>query len=123
MYSLKGIVKVLGDVQQISPTFKKREIVLTDNSSQYPQHVSFQLTQDKVDLANGVNVGEEVTVNFNLRGREWTSPKDGQVRYFNSLDIWKLEQESASMAPPANQAPPVTEESFMDAGESDDLPF
>ena len=36
------------------------------------------------------SAGEEVKITFNLRGREWTSPK-GEVRYFNSLDIWKIE--------------------------------
>ena len=102
MYSIKGIVKVVGEVNQISDKFKKRDIVITDNSSKYPQDVSFQLTQDKVDLANSLSVGSEITANFNLRGREWTSPK-GEVKYFNTLEIWKVETSTQNDAPVDNQ--------------------
>ena len=91
MYSLTGAVKVKKETQQISEKFKKREFVVTDNSGQYPQDILFQLTQDKTSLLDSVNEGEEITVNFFLRGREWTSPQ-GEVRYFNSLDVWKIDK-------------------------------
>ena len=29
-------------------------------------------------------------IEFSLRGREWRSPS-GDVKYFNSLDVWKIE--------------------------------
>jgi len=34
-------------------------------------------------------------VTFNLRGREWRNPQ-GEVKYFNSLDVWKLEAARAN---------------------------
>ena len=37
MYTLKGEIKVINDVQQISDSFKKREFVVLDASGQYPQ--------------------------------------------------------------------------------------
>ncbi len=122
MYTLTGIVKVKKDTQQISERFQKREFVITDASGQYPQDILFQLTQDKCILLDNVTEGEEVTVNFFLRGREWTSPQ-GEVRYFNSLDVWKLEKSAAAgnameTAPAATTEPITTEE---DA--DDDLPF
>src|ERR1700741_1878083 len=85
-----GILKVKMDMVQVSEKFKKREFVITDNSSQYPQHISFQLTQDKCGLIDQYKVGDELKVHFNLRGREWTSPK-GEVRYFNTLEAWRIE--------------------------------
>ena len=57
---ITGILKVKGQTQQVSEKFKKREIVVTDNSSQYPQHISFQLTQDKCSIIDNYNVGEEI---------------------------------------------------------------
>ena len=30
-------------------------------------------------------------VQFNLRGREWSNPQ-GEVKYFNTLDAWKIEK-------------------------------
>lgn len=90
-----GIIKAKFDTVQVSEKFKKREFVLTiEPSSPYPQHVSFQLVQDKVSLIDNYNVGEEVKVFFNLKGREWTSPQ-GETKYFNTIDAWKLEKMGA----------------------------
>jgi hypothetical protein len=117
MFSLKGTLKVIGEEQIISEKFKKREFVLEDNSGQYPQVISFQLAQDKVSLIDGYALGNEVTIYFNLRGREWTSPKDGQVRYFNTLDAWKIEG-SAAAAPQS-----IPQAANLGSSEEDDLPF
>jgi hypothetical protein len=67
-------------------------------------------------LLDGYQVGGEISVNFNLRGREWTSPQ-GDVRYFNSLEVWRLEAAAAAAPAPAD-IPPA-----MEAGSADDLPF
>ena len=40
MYELKGSVKVVSETAVISDKFKKREFVITDDSSQYPQGYS-----------------------------------------------------------------------------------
>lgn len=93
MLNVKGKLKVKGDEVQVSDKFRKREFVVTiDASSAYPQHVQFQLVQDKCSLIDGFQIEEEISVSFNLRGREWT--KDNQVKYFNSLDAWKIERVS-----------------------------
>ena len=112
MYTLKGELKVIGDIEQVSDSFKKREFVVLDASGQYPQTISFQAVQDRTDLLNNLKVGDSVDVTFFLRGREWTNPKDGAVKYFNSLDAWKIEKLGTS-APSTDNA--ETEES--------DLPF
>jgi hypothetical protein len=85
-----GVIKLIGDTQVVSDKFRKREFVLTtEASSQYPQHIPFQLVQDKVELINNFHVGEEVKVQFNLRGREWNGNEG--VKYFVSLEIWRIE--------------------------------
>ena len=117
MYTLKGELKVIGDVQQISDSFKKREFVVVDASGQYAQTIMFQAVQDRVDLLNNFKIGDNVEVTFFLRGREWTNPKDGAVRYFNSLDAWKVEPLGGGSATTADNA-----ETFVAEGD-DDLPF
>ena len=127
MYNLNGVLKVINDTQVVSDRFKKREVVITDNSGQYPQDISFQLTQEKTDAVNDMKVNDAVQVSFFLRGREWTSPQ-GEVKYFNSLDIWSIKKmEGAGPATTMGaQEPPMrtTEEvqSFT-SSEDDDLPF
>jgi len=118
MFQFKGILKVKGDVQQVSEKFKKRDLVITDNSSQYPQHCLFQLTQERTDLLNDVNEGDILTAHFNLRGREWTSPQN-EVKYFNSLEVWRIEKESNVAAVPQN----IPSASEVSSDEEDDLPF
>lgn len=87
---ITGTLKAKGKTEQVSEKFRKRDFVITDNSSQYPQHITFQLTQDKCDLLDKAQVGDEMKVYFNLRGREWVS-KEGEVKHFNTLEAWKIE--------------------------------
>ena len=61
-----GRVKVINPVQQVSASFKKREVVVTTDE-QYPQHISIEFQQDKTDLLNSYAVGEPVKVSINLR--------------------------------------------------------
>ncbi|MEX1002202.1 MAG: DUF3127 domain-containing protein [Crocinitomicaceae bacterium] len=119
MYTLKGELKVINDVQQISDSFKKREFVVIDASGQYAQTILFQVVQDRVDLLNDFKEGDNVEVTFFLRGREWTNPKDGSIRFFNSLDAWKIEPLGSSSEKPASAD---NAETFVAEGD-DDLPF
>jgi hypothetical protein len=120
---ITGILKVKNESQQVSEKFKKREFVITDNSSQYPQHISFQLTQDKCSLLDQYNIGAEIKVHFNLRGREWTSPQ-GEIKYFNSLEAWRIEGGSAGSGNVSSSAKKEgVPETFSAATEGDDLPF
>ena len=129
MFKLTGTVKVLNPTVQVSEKFSKREFVITESSSMYPQDILFQLTQDKCSLLDGFSVNEQVEVSFNLRGREWTSPQ-GEVKYFNSLDAWRIDKAGAgsgipSSGPSAMNLAPVTAASaeMTVEKEDDDLPF
>ena len=82
MFKLTGTVKLISETQQISEKFSKREFVISETSSMYPQDILFQATQDKCSLLDSVKVQDQIEVSFNLRGREWTSPT-GEVKYFN----------------------------------------
>jgi hypothetical protein len=89
-YKLTGVIKVLNPTVQVNEKFSKKEFVVTDNSTQYPQDISFQATQDKCAMLDSFQVGQNVEVSFNLRGRCWESPS-GEEKYFNSLEAWKIE--------------------------------
>jgi hypothetical protein len=120
-----GKVKVVGAEQQVSPTFKKRELVVTTDE-QYPQSIMIEFVQDKSDLLNNVTVGENVKVSINLGGREWVNPQ-GETKYFNSIKGWRIEK-LQSEVPSAGMAPMPPAEAFAPATdfkeeEHDDLPF
>jgi len=90
-FKMKGVIKVIKPTQQVSEKFSKREFVVTDNSDdKYTQDILFELKQDKTSLLDNFMQGQEVEVSFNLKGREWTSPQ-GDVKYFNTLDAFKID--------------------------------
>jgi hypothetical protein len=131
MFKLTGTVKVLNNTVQVSEKFSKREFVVTDTSSMYPQDILFQATQDKCSLLDAIQVNEQVEVSFNLRGREWTNPQ-GEVKYFNSLEAWRIEKvgQNALQGMPQggpsamNLDPIATPSAAVNTdSEDDDLPF
>ena len=127
--NIKGRILEISDTQQVTNTFKKREFVVEyAENPQYPEFIKFELIQDKCDLLNTFKVGDELDVHFNLKGRKWTDPK-GEVKYFNSLQAWRLEAASSeatgSNPPPADSASMegLEEPGWITDNEEDDLPF
>lgn len=117
--TLTGKLKKKEGTVEISEKFKKREFVI-ETTDEYPQTILLQLTQDRVDLIESFAEGDDLSVNFNVRGREWTSPKDGSVKVFNSLEAWKIEKSSDTESSSANGG--QAEAAFETADDSD-LPF
>lgn len=86
--TITGRLHLVKPTQVVSDKFSKREFVVA-TTDQYPQFVQLELNQDKCGLLDGLQVGQEVTVDFNIRGREWQSPS-GEVKYFNTLQAWRV---------------------------------
>lgn len=121
-FEITGKVIEKFDVVQVSDKFRKREFVIenieNNNGMEFTNNIKFQLTQDRCDLVNDVNVGDEIKVNFNIRGNRWE--RDGRVNYFTNLDAWRIEKQSASQG---GDTPPFSVEDMPPAPEEDDLPF
>jgi len=121
-----GKIKAINPEQQVSASFKKRELVVT-TSEQFPQHILIEFAQDKCDLLNNYKVDQDVKVSINLRGREWVNPQ-GETKYFNSIQGWRIEKLDAQQAPPMPAAQTPSLQTFEPAAtfteeEHDDLPF
>lgn len=87
--TITGLLKKKMDTQIVSEKFKKREFILTtDHTSPYPQHLSILLTQDKCGLIDHFSEGQEITVSYNLKGREWNG--NNGVQYFNTIEAWSI---------------------------------
>jgi hypothetical protein len=123
--NIKGKILEVKDTAQVTETFRKREFVVeyADNP-QYPEFIKFELIQDRCDLLDDFQAGQEVEVHFNLKGRKWTDPQ-GEVKYFNSLQAWRIDPVSSAV-PDQGADPGATEQpAWLDAndGDDDDLPF
>jgi len=125
---VSGKIKVLGETQTFgSNGFRKREVVVTTDE-QYPQMIMVEFIQDKCDLLNNFNIGDDVKININLRGREWINP-EGVAKYFNSIQGWRIEKLTGNTAQ-STPAPVENMNAFEPADDTktteeaaDDLPF
>ena len=107
---LKGELIRIYDTKQVSEKFALREFVI-ETKEQYPQSIILQVSQDKCKVLDNYKLGDLVQVSINVRGRKWTD-KDGNDRFFNTLEVWKITNESSAHV--SVPAPAVKE---------NDLPF
>ena len=126
-YELEGQLIVKNDTVVISERFKKREFIIQQTNTGagdkvYIEQIKFQLLQNNCDALDAVNVGQDVTVHFNIKGKMWE--KDGKINYFNNLDAWKIEtnEMAQTSSGSVNQNDDLTQPLTPEA-EADDLPF
>ena len=62
--------------------------------------------------AHFCNKGQAVEVSINLKGREWENPDTKEIRYFNSIEGWRVREYKEEVTT-QDQAP----------DREDDLPF
>ncbi|MFT6783507.1 MAG: hypothetical protein ACJA1A_003447 [Saprospiraceae bacterium] len=125
--TIEGKLTEISPTQDVSASFKKREFVLEySENPQYPEYLKMELIQTNCQQLDSFKVGDEIAVSFNLKGRKWTDPK-GIVKYFNSLQAWRIETKSGTTSStPSNNAPmPAPSDEWMkeDFSSDEDLPF
>ncbi len=122
-FEINGSLIKKYDVQNVTDTFSKREFVIevvNERDSRYNDTIKFQLTQDRCSLIDNANEGDQLKITFDIKGRKWE--KNGQVNYFNNLEAWRLEVQSAENSN-EGAPPPTTEDIPQVDSEEDDLPF
>ena len=118
-FKTEGILHKIDLIQQITETFKKRNIVveICDNPI-YKEYVTFELIQeDGCKLVDDFTCGDKVEVFFSIRGREYQNKNSGEIKYFNTLRCWKISKINnlTSEEKPSSEAKSFSEE--------EDLPF
>jgi len=125
-YELTGKLVAKMETMQRSETFKTREFVVEKsediNGRTITNFIKFQCVQDKTNMPDRFNLGDDVKVYFNIKGSRWS--RDGKEGYITNLDAWKME--TIKMNTPVqtkaegtyNDIPPVSTTEQLD-----DLPF
>ena len=90
-FEIKGKIKVLFDRQDFPSGFYKRDFVITSNE-QYPQDIKFGALKERVEQLEGLSVEDEVTVKFDVKGREYNG------NYYVDLNAWRIERGASSQA-------------------------
>ena len=76
-----------------------------------------QVTQERCELLDNFAEGDEIQAFINIRGRSWTNPQ-GEVKYFNSLEAWKITNESSQSFEPYKDS--TSDKSGIDANFMED---
>jgi hypothetical protein len=115
-----GKIHNVGALRVVSGKFKSKDVVIV-TEDKFPQYITIQFTQDKTDLVNPEDIGEQVEVSINLKGREWKSPT-GEIKYFNTIEGWQINAVQSAVENKGRQAlkETIIHESNFD---NDDLPF
>ena len=115
-YDLTGKIKIIQEAKTFDSGFTKREMVVVVEDGKYPQEINIEFVQDKINLLDNLQVGQEVTVSFDIRGREYNG------RYFNNLQGWKVTPQGneSAFTPEAQSSAPAHP---SPADFDDDIPF
>ena len=114
--NVTGTILAIDETKVISDKFQKREVIVKESNGEYPQAYCVQFVQDKCAVLDAYKVGQEVSIDADLRGREWTN-KEGKLTAFNTVQGWKI---NATMGTTAE--PNTNHDTFVAEGDSD-LPF
>lgn len=117
-----GIVIAVIDKSGVSKNtgnaFKAAQVVVQEDRQNYPQVGVFDLFGEKV---NYPNVGDTVSVEFNLKGQEY------EGKWYGKINGWKVQVlQAASPAPTAYEtatADPLADSAPAAEGDGSDLPF
>lgn len=126
-FEVTGTVIEVGQIQQVSDKFRKREFVIevaeqAAGGREFIDYIKFQCVQDKCELINESFLNGHVKVSFNLKGNKWE--RDGKVNYFTNLDAWRIEKAgSDNNEVSATTPPPLLDDIPPDNEEFEDLPF
>jgi hypothetical protein len=123
-YEITGKLVAKFDIVQRTETFKTREFVIEKSEDiggrVITNYVKFQCVQDKTAMPDKFNMGDEVKVQFNIKGTKWV--KDGRENYITNLDAWRME--TVKIGQGENEAGPSNYNDIPPPSDmADDLPF
>lgn len=116
-YELTGVIKLIQETRKFDSGFTKREMVVTVEDGKYPQEINLEFVQDKVSLLDNLQTGQQVTVSFDIRGREYNG------RYFNNLQGWRVESADGAQQPQSGGHAPLSAGGGQGDIGDDDIPF
>lgn len=100
---INGEVFFVGETIEVGTSNKllKRELILlTGKDEEYQNHISIGAIGGKTPIFDGLNVGDDVSIDYNLRGRIYQAVNK-PVSAINELSAWRVEVTRKSANAPA----------------------
>ncbi|MDA0660297.1 MAG: DUF3127 domain-containing protein [Planctomycetota bacterium] len=122
---VRGVVHVLEDTKTFGQNgFRKRVLVLEQENGRFSNFIPFEFTQDRCDSVDGLQVGEEIEINYRLGGRKWQKDPGSEVKFFLSAEALGFKRMGGAGAG-ADDNVKAANAAFAEAGDFDDdeVPF
>lgn len=122
---VRGIVHVIEETKTYGQKgFRKRLVVLEQDNERFTNYIPVEFTNDNCDTVDGLNVGDDVEIDYRLNGRKWQKDPSSEVKYFLNAEGMRFQvmgakaggdQQQAASAANANAA-------LAEAAEDDEEP-
>ena len=125
--TFRGVVHLIEETKTYGQKgFRKRLVVLEDDTGRFTNYVPFEFIQDDCDSVDELSVGQDVEITFRLSGRKWQKDSNSDVKFFLNAEAveFKVHGSDASAAG-SGAAPESANDGFAEAAaqEEDDIPF
>lgn len=81
--TIRGVVHLIEETKSYGQKgFRKRMIVLEQQNGRFTNYIPLEFTNDACDSANGLKVGDDITVTYRLTGRKWQRDPMSEVKFF-----------------------------------------
>lgn len=102
----------------------KKQDIIVETSEAYPKKICFSIWNDKISQLEGVEVGDDVRVMFNVASREYNHKWYNDITAYQLDNISKKEYDNNPLAPITK---PETHQIDLDvlaaADDNEELPF
>ena len=97
---IEGAVCHVGEVMTVGTRGAQKRVVVVETVGDYPQKIPCEFFGKNIDKADRLNVGDEVLIAVNLRGRE------ANGKFYGSNDAWhvKVTRSAGGPPPPADDS-------------------
>ena len=112
-------VKSISKPEAVGAKGTLKQTLVGTTFGDYPQVFEFEARGKFRDAIANVKVGDVIDITFELKGREWTSPKNGETYIFTTLFILSV----ATGAGAETTSEEVVGVDVSDVGDDEDMPF
>ena len=93
---MTGQVHHVGETEVFDSGFQKRLLVIEVEDGQYKNLHGFEVVKDKIDMFNGLSVGDEVTVAYNH-----AQCRDYETKWYQGFyACWRLDKAEKPLVTP-----------------------
>lgn len=98
---ITAIMEPMAGTSQGGKEWKKRELVVEENESKFPNSIVVTAFNQKVDQIALFQVGDNVRIKFDVSARAYNG------RYYNNVNLYTIEKFEGLSGPLLQSAPPA----------------